>query len=407
MRLKPIINSLLETDQYKFNMQNIVAKRYSDYTCTWAFKCRNEDVRFTGEMVDEIREQLDHYCSLSFGADEIEYLKSTLPWLGAGYLNFLKFWHPVRSEILVNEGGVVPFNKCGLAIEARGTWLDTMMYEIAILAIVNEVYFAFRYGVGALDDEFRRRTVHKFAMLKECVYDVGAFSEFGMRRRLSSKTQDWLVGHIVGNGIPGFVGTSNVHLARKYGVRPVGTMAHEFVMAVGQGCHRYNPAYSNEFVMDVWTDEYGTKNGIMLGDTITTECFLMDFSDKFANLFNGVRHDSGDPFVWGNRMIDHYRKLGIDPMTKTLLFSDSLDFAKATTIRRSFEGRSRVAFGIGTYLSNDTCVNPLNVVMKLTEVNGMPVAKVSDDAGKTMCRDEEYVKYLKRCIEWRVTKAGR
>lgn len=403
MTLAPIISSLLETDQYKFNMQNIVSKRYSDYTCTWTFKCRNENVRFTPEMVSEIREQIDNYCTLTFKDDELDYLKKALPWLSAGYINFLKFWHPVRSEILINEGGIQSYNDCGLAIEAKGTWLDTMMYEIAILAIVNEVYFAFKYGVGAKDIVFQKRTMGKFYDLLGGRSDIGVFSEFGMRRRLSSAMQDWLIKYIVESKIPGFVGTSNVYLARKYGVKPVGTMAHEFIMAIGQGNHRLNPAYSNEIVMNVWTDEYGTKNGIMLGDTITTDCFLKDFSDKYANLFNGVRHDSGNPIVWGEKMIEHYRKLGIDPLTKTLLFSDSLDFDRATELKKHFQQKAKVAFGIGTFLANDTDVEPLNIVMKLTEVNGSPVAKLSDVQGKGMCRDDRYVDYLKRTIEWRMT----
>lgn len=400
MKLMPIFNSLLETDQYKFNMQNIAAKRFSDYTCTWTFKCRNANVRFTPEMVAEIRAQVDHYCTLRFTEEELDYLKKTLPWLSAGYINFLRFWHPLRNEILINEDNIQPYNDCGIAIEAKGTWLSTMMYEIAILAIVSEVYFAFRYGVGAKDIEFQRRTMEKFADFKE--NGIGVFSEFGLRRRYSTAMQDWLVKYIVESGISGFVGTSNVHLARKYGVKPVGTMAHEFIMAVGQGNHRLNPAYSNEVAMKEWTDEYGTKNGIVLGDTITTDCFLRDFGDKYANLFGGVRHDSGDPFAWGEKLITHYEKLGIDPKTKTLLFSDSLNFDKARALRKHFEGRAKVAFGIGTFLSNDTDAEPLNIVMKLTEVNGSPVAKISDVAGKGMCRDERYEEYLRRAIDWRL-----
>ena len=149
--------------------------------------------------------------------------------------------------------------------------------------------------------------------------------------------------------------------------------------------------------------EYGILNGTALTDAITTDCFLEDFQLTFATLFSGVRHDSGDPFVWGDKMIKHYESLGIDPHTKTLLFSDSLDFERADRINTYFKDKARVAFGIGTYIANDTFAEPLNIVMKTTACNGMDVAKISDAEGKEMCKNPEYVEYLKRCIEWRMT----
>lgn len=415
MILRPIINSLLETDAYKFSMGNVIFKKFNDYKTTWTFKCRNEDVRFTVGMMQEIREQLDHYCTLRFTDDEIEYLRTACPWLSNGYLNYLKFWHPVRSEIIVQNGiegdgmldGSVPilkpYNDCGLAIEAWGTWLNTSMYEIAILAIVNEVYFALKYGDPAFDlkGHFEYNTYLKVNQLKNGVYDIGAFSEFGMRRRLSGETQDWLIGFLKKNA-PNFVGTSNVYLAKKHNVKPIGTMAHEFVQCVGQGNHEHNPAYSNRFAMKAWTDEYQTRNGIVLGDTIGTDVFLKDFDLTYATLFSGVRHDSGDPIAWGEKILAHYEKLGINPKLKTLLFSDSLDFRKATAIKKHFEGRCNIAFGIGTYLVNDTQIIPLNIVMKVTECNGSPIAKISDTPGKGMCRDNGYVDYLNRTIKWRM-----
>ena len=173
-------------------------------------------------------------------------------------------------------------------------------------------------------------------------------------------------------------------------------------MTVGQGHHEYNPAYSNKFAMDTWVKEYGILNGIALTDTITTDCFLQDFQLTFATLFSGVRHDSGDPLEWGDKIIRHYQKLGIDPMTKTLLFSDSLDFQRATEIYRHFKGRAKTAFGIGTFIANDTDAPALNIVMKTTACNGMDVAKISDVGGKGMCKNPDYEKYLMRCIRWRM-----
>ena len=403
MKLKPIINTLIATDQYKLNMNDVVCRMFNDYTTTWCFKCRNENVRFTPEMVQEIREQVDHYCTLKFKSEEIAWLGKNLPWLSKGYLNHLVDWTPKRNEILINEGNIQPYNDCGLAIEAHGTWLNTSMYEIAILSIVNETYFAFKYGIGAKDTEFQKRTIRKFEDLKNGKYDIGSFAEFGLRRRLSAEMQDWLIKYCVEQKVPGFVGTSNVELAKKYGIRAVGTCAHEFIQCVGQATPGHDPAYSNMYAMKAWTECFGVKNGTWLPDTITTDCFLLDFDDKYATLFSGVRHDSGDPIAWGEKLLAHYESLGIDPKAKTLLFSDSLNFEKATKIKKHFENRCKISFGIGTWLANDTDVPALNIVMKVTECNGQPVAKLSDVDGKGMSRDSNYVEYLKRAINWRIT----
>lgn len=400
MKLKPIINSLLETDQYKINMTAVILHQLNKDRTTWSFKCRNEDVRFTPEMVQEIRDQIDHYCTLRFTNEEIEWLKKNLPWLSEDYFEFLRIWHPFRDEIKINEGNVQAYNDCGLAIEADGTWLNTSFYEIPVLAIVNEVYFAFKYGVGAKDIEFQKLTFDKFADLQNGKYDIGAFSEFGLRRRYSGTMQDWLIKFIVDQKIPGFVGTSNLFLAKKYGVRGVGTMAHEMIQGF-QGHHEFNPAYANRFVMKAWVKEFETDNGIYLTDCIKTDTFLLDFNKTYANLFSGVRHDSSDPIAWGEKIIDHYKKLNIDPKTKTLLFSDSLNFERATKIKKHFDGRCKIAFGIGTYLSNPLS-DPLNIVMKMTSCNGSAVAKISDEPSKGMCKDQEYVDYLNRCIDWRL-----
>ena len=191
-------------------------------------------------------------------------------------------------------------------------------------------------------------------------------------------------------------------IAKKYNLTPVGTMAHEWIMCTGQGNHKHNPAYSNWYALDAWVREYGILNGTALTDAITTDCFLKDFQLTYATLFGGVRHDSGDPYEWGDKMIKHYESLGIDAANKTLLFSDSLDFDRADKLYRYFNAKAKVAFGIGTYISNDTDVPALNIVMKTTKCNGMDVAKISDNPGKGMCKNPEYVEYLQRCIDWRM-----
>lgn len=399
MRLPQIINSLLETDMYKFSMGQTIFHQFTSYKTTWTFKCRNKDVHFTDEMVEEIKEQVQAFCQLRFTEEELEYLDN-ITWIKGTYVDFLRLWQPRYEEFTITTDA-----PCGLAIDAAGTWLNTSMYEIPVLAIVNEVYFRMAYDYDVLLKQFKRRLDEKVRLLEEDTYRLSDFSEFGLRRRLSAEAQEMAVKAIAEVELPAdshFIGTSNVYLAKKFNLKPVGTMAHEWIMCTGQGNHKHNPAYSNWYALDAWVKEYGILNGIALTDTITTDCFLRDFQLTYATLFSGVRHDSGDPYEWGDKMIAHYNSLGINPRTKTLLFSDSLDFERATALYDYFKDKAKVAFGIGTFISNDTDEDALNIVMKTTKCNGMDVAKISDVAGKGMCKNPDYVDYLNRCIDYRM-----
>lgn len=399
MKLKPIVNSLLEQDLYKYSMGQAIFHQFAAHTTTWTFECRNVGVHFTPEMVEEIKEQLEHYCSLSFKEDELNFLSSIL-WIKQDYVDFLRFWHPRYKEFTINTD-----SPCGLNIEASGTWLNTSQYEMPVLMIVNEVYFRMAYDYNTLYKSFEERLLTKYDLLKDGKLYVSNFSGFGLRRRLSGEAEEKFVdvfSHLNDRMCASkFIGLSNVYLAYKYEKMPTGTMAHEWIMGAGQGNLKHNPAYCNWYALDAWVREYGTLNGTALTDTIGTDLFLMDFQLTFATLFSGVRHDSGDPIAWGEKMIYHYEKLGICPKTKTLLFSDSLNFEKADKIFRHFSGRAKVAFGIGTYLTNDTFAEPLNIVMKMTKCNGHDVAKLSDCEGKCMCKNPEYIDFLKRCIAMR------
>jgi len=399
MRLPQIINSLLETDMYKFSMGQTIFHQFTSYKTTWTFKCRNKDVHFTDEMVEEIKEQVQAFCQLRFTEEELQYLDN-ITWIKGTYVDFLRLWQPRYEEFTITTDA-----PCGLAIDAAGTWLNTSMYEIPVLAIVNEVYFRMAYDYDVLLKQFKRRLDEKVRLLEEDTYRLSDFSEFGLRRRLSAEAQEMAVKAIAEVELPAdshFIGTSNVYLAKKFNLKPVGTMAHEWIMCTGQGNHKHNPAYSNWYALDAWVKEYGILNGIALTDTITTDCFLRDFQLTYATLFSGVRHDSGDPYEWGDKMIAHYNSLGINPRTKTLLFSDSLDFERATALYDYFKDKAKVAFGIGTFISNDTDEEALNIVMKTTKCNGMDVAKISDVAGKGMCKNPDYVDYLNRCIDYRM-----
>ena len=393
-----IITSLLENDLYKFSMGQAIYHHFSDYKTTWTFKCRNKDVVFSDDVVEEIKHQIRMYCALRFDEEELEYLHN-IRWIKGSYVDFLRLWQPRYEDFHFGRD-----EEGNFTLETTGTWLNTSLYEVPTLAIINEVYFRMNHDYKRLLEDYKKRALEKCLKLQSGEYELNSFSEFGLRRRLSGEAQDHIVKLLQETQNPAsrYVGTSNVYLAKKYGLTPVGTMAHEWIMCVGQGDHKNNPAYSNYFALEAWVDEYGVLNGTALTDTITTDCFLRDFRLTFATLFSGVRHDSGDPFVWGDKMIAHYESLGIDPKTKTLLFSDSLNFEKATKICRYFKGRCKVAFGIGTYLSNDTSVEALNIVMKVTKCNGQDVAKISDVEGKSMCKNESYVDYLTRSIEWRM-----
>lgn len=392
MKLSPIIVSLLDTDLYKFNMNQVMFHKHTNLNGTYIFKCRNEGVVFTPEMVDEINAQINHLCALTFTDEELNYLAS-IPFIKNDYVEFLRLWHPIRRYVKCrgDENGQ-------LHITVSGPLFSAMQFEIYLLEIVNEVYFRMKYDYQSLVAAAREKLFDKVQRFRMEEYDF-KFAEFGCRRRLSREWQDYVVGELLKTGH--CVGTSNVYLAMKYGVKPIGTYAHEYVQMY-QGIPGVTLAYTNKMAMEEWFEEYQGDNGTALTDTLGTDLFLMDFNKLQATCYTGVRHDSGDPIEWGEKIIAHYEKLGIDPKTKTLLFSDSLDFDRAQRIYNCFRNRINVSFGIGTYLSNDTNVDPLNIVIKLQYVNGHPVAKLSDNPGKAMCQDADYLEYLKNAVNYRL-----
>jgi nicotinate phosphoribosyltransferase len=392
MKLSPCVVSLLDTDLYKFNMNQVMFHKHTNLNGTYIFKCRNKDVVFTEEMVEEINAQIDHLCTLSFTDEELEYLGS-LRFIKSDYVEFLRLWRPLRRYVICDTNA-----DNGLRIEVNGPLFSVMQFEIYLLEIVNEVYFRMKYDYISLVNSAKERLVGKMNGFRADVYDFN-FAEFGCRRRLSREWQDYAVGELVKN--EHCVGTSNVYLAMKYGVKPIGTYAHEYVQMY-QGVPGIQMAYTNKVAMEEWFDEYQGDNGTALTDTLGTDLFLKDFNKLQALCYTGVRHDSGDPIEWGEKIIAHYISLGIDPKTKTLLFSDGLDFDSAQRIYNHFKDRIKVSFGIGTYLSNDTYAKPLNIVIKLQYVNGHPVAKISDTPGKAMCQDAGYLEYLKSAVDYRL-----
>ena len=395
MKLNPIILSLLDTDLYKFNMDQVIFHKHTDLSGEYYFRCRNEGIVFTREMFEEINAQIDHLCTLTFRKEELDYLRS-IRFIKDDYVEFLRLWRPIRDYVTtgLTENGQ-------LIIVVRGPLFSAMQFEIYLLEIVNEVYFRMRYDYAALRRSAEDRLDEKIRAFQTGTYNF-KFAEFGCRRRLSREWQDVVVRRLA-EETGCCVGTSNVYLAMKYHLIPIGTYAHEFVQMY-QGIDSIPLAYTNHYAMEDWYDEYRGDNGTALTDTVTTDLFLLDFNRAMVNNFSGVRHDSGDPYEWGEKMIAHYEKYGAYLKSKTLLFSDSLDFDRAQKLYDHFKDRIRVTFGIGTYCSNDTCVEPLNIVIKLQTVNGRAVAKLSDSPGKAMCRDEEYLKYLRRSVAFRLDR---
>ena len=390
--MEQIIKSLLDTDFYKFNMNQVIFHKHTNLNGEYHFKCRTADAVFTQEIVDEINHQIDLLCKLKFTNEELEYLRS-IRFIKDDYVEFLRLWHPIRDYVDAHLEG----DK--LVCVVTGPCFSAMQFEIYLLEIINEVYFRMTYNYDELYASAMERLQAKCEKLANNYYTF-KFAEFGCRRRLSREFQEVAVMEMAKTGK--CVGTSNVYLAMKYHLTPIGTYAHEYVQMY-QGISTIPVAMTNKVALQEWFSEYNGDNGTALTDTLGTDIFLKDFDYLQSLCYKGVRHDSGDPYAWGEKMIKHYESLGIDPKTKTLLFSDSLDFDKAQALYDYFKARINVTFGIGTYCSNDTKVRALNIVLKLQRVNGRPVAKISDTEGKTMCLDEGYVEYLKSAIKRRLS----
>jgi nicotinate phosphoribosyltransferase len=386
-----VIKSLLDTDLYKFTMMQVVLHHFPAAQVEYRYKCRTQGVNLR-PYLDEIRQEIHGLCQLRFEPSELDYLKS-LRFIKSDFIDFLGLFHLPEKCIEVSEGELPG----EIAISVKGSWLHTILFEIPVLAIVNEVYFR---NVCQDPDwaEGRKRLQTKMKLVLDAT-DLAEFrvAEYGTRRRFSHVWHEEVVTTMKAQMGEHFAGTSNVWFAMKHGVLPLGTMAHEYL----QACQALGPRLreTQVFALETWAKEYRGDLGIALSDVYGLEAFLRDFDMYFCKLFDGARHDSGDPFDWGERMIAHYSANRVDARTKTLIFSDALTFPRAIELTRRFAGRCRTAFGIGTNLTNDLGHEPLQIVMKMIRCNGQPVAKVSDAPEKTMCDDKAYLAYLRQVFE--------
>jgi nicotinate phosphoribosyltransferase len=383
----PIIESLLDTDLYKFTMMQEILHHQPETQAVYAFKCRNKPERPLALLKAEIEAQLDHLCSLRFNETELAYL-AQLRFIKADFVDFLRLFQLQRRFISISVVGDE------LNIRVTGPMLYCMLFEIYVLSIVNELYFR-QFPQAAALAEGRQRLQAKLQQLDTLAAEPAnpfVFFDFGTRRRFSRAWHAEMVGILVKQASPYFRGTSNVLLAMQYGVTPIGTMAHEYMQAFQCFGSRLRDFQTN--ALEHWVREYRGDLGIALTDVVGTDAFLRDFDLYFCKLFDGLRHDSGDPFEWGEKVIAHYIQMNIDYRTKQLVFSDGLTLEKSLALYHYFAPRMRTGFGIGTHLSNDCGQIPLQIVMKLVSCNGQPVAKVSDSPGKGMCEDENFLKYL-------------
>ena len=392
-----IITSLIDTDLYKFTMMQVVLHQFPGAEVEYRFKCRNAKapgMQDLAPFATEIREEIRALCSLRFQDAELAYLKA-MRFIKSDFVDFLALFRLNEKYV-----SVTPLPSGEIEVSIKGPWLHTILFEIPVLSIINEVYFRNTQKQPDLA-QGRQRLATKIAQLQAPGLQALKIADYGSRRRFGKAWHEEVLRTLtarLGTGVTGqFAGTSNVLFAMKLGLTPLGTMAHEYL----QACQALGPRLrdSQVFGFESWAKEYRGDLGIALSDVYGMSAFLRDFDLYFCKLFDGARHDSGDPFQWGERMLAHYVKNRVDPKTKTLIFSDGLTVPRTIELYQQFHGRCQLAFGIGTNLTNDLGYEPLQIVIKMIRCNGQPVAKLSDTPSKNMCDDEKYLAYLQQVFE--------
>lgn len=393
---EPVVRSLLENDLYKFTMWQALLHSHPGAQAEYAFFCRNRTLYPLAELKSDVDAELDRLCGLTFAPDELAYLRS-LRFIKSDFVDFLSLFRFQRRFIETRVEGE------HLRVVARGPLVHVMAFEIFVLYIVNELYFRRLPTDPSVMAAARDRLAAKIAFLKSesaalsSSTEAFVFFDFGLRRRYSGAWHEEVVRTLATEVPEHFRGTSNVRLAKNLGLAPIGTMAHEYLQAYQAFGFRLRDF--QKAALEGWVQEYRGDLGVALTDVVGMDAFLADFDLYFAKLFDGLRHDSGDPVEWAEKALAHYQKLHIDPMSKRLVFSDGLDLPRAVALYKRFRGRVLTAYGIGTDLSNDTPHKALNVVMKIMSCNGQPVAKLSDSPGKTLCEDQTFLAYLRQVFD--------
>ncbi|WP_407527949.1 nicotinate phosphoribosyltransferase [Vibrio parahaemolyticus] len=401
-----IIQSALDFDVYKVNMMSAVAALYPDAMVSYKFIVRSEED--LSELLPEVKAEVLKLQDVRFTEDEIAYMKRVAPYLKPEFVEALRHFRFNPQSDVFFHNKTMSDGSSQLRITINGLWKETILYETIIMSIVSEVRSRQRWSdipfeqfqtvledkVRYLKAELERRNITNFK-----------FADMSTRRRFSFQAQRTMLEYLSKELPQCLTGTSNYHLARELDLTPIGTVAHEWFMG-----HQalVNVRDSQKIALQRWQKMFNGALGIALTDTICIDAFLKDFDEELSHAYVGVRHDSGCPFTWGEKMIAHYESLGIDPMTKTLVFTDGLNFEQALDICEHFQGRVQVSFGIGTSLANDMgnyvndqgeAYQPLSIVIKMVTCNGSPVAKISDEPEKAMCEDIFFLMNLKRRFE--------
>ncbi len=383
-----IVESLLDTDIYKFSMMQAVLHQFPGAEVEYRFKCRSPELDLR-PLAQDIAREVEHMCTLKLEPGELDFLAAQR-YFKRDFIEFLRLFHLQSRFVEIGEEDEQ------LSITIRGPWLHTILFEVPLLAIVSELHTRRRHpemDFTAGRDRLEEKIDQVRALDRP---DEFVFADFGTRRRFSRAWHEEVVEKLAREIPNSLRGTSNVRLARDLGLVPIGTMAHEFIQAAQALGPRL--AETQRFAFEVWAREYRGDLGIALSDTYSLKAFLRDFDMFFCKLFDGARQDSGDPIEWGEAMIEHYEHNRVDPKTRNLIFSDSLNIPRAAEIWHRFRERINVSFGIGTNLTHDTGTDPINIVIKMTECNGQPVVKLSDSPGKIMSTDQHYLAWVRQAF---------
>lgn len=368
------LNSILDNDFYKITMQNAVVKLFPSQIVKYEFINRGKH-HFPEGFDIALREAVTKMAELKLTKEEKQFLAKTCPYLDLPYLDFLEGYHYDPSEVKVQQDGN------DLKVIVEGLWYRTILWEVPLLSLISELHYEMNHMERDSNDVVMSRTLEKAEQLNKLGVN---FAEFGTRRRHSYKVQNLVMEALIQKKDSNFIGSSNVHFAMKYNVKPIGTHAHEWFMFHAA---EYGFKMANELALEHWVDVYRGDLGVALSDTYTTDVFFQQFDKKFAKLFDGVRHDSGDPLEFADKTIAHYQKNGINPLFKYIIFSDGLNLEKVEEITNYCKGKIGISFGIGTNLTNDVGLKPMNIVMKLIGVQApnhewIPTVKLSDEHGK-------------------------
>jgi len=378
-----IIQSLLDTDFYKFTMMQLIFHRYPKVEAEFQLFCRSEHIDLL-QYAKEIQAEITKLCSCRLQKDELDYL-AELPFFKSDFIDFLR-------DFKLNEQYIDVQTEGEFTLTIRGPWLQTILFEVPLLAIMSEIYA--RHAQGSSDTDLAQKNLSaKIKQLKQAVAEQSfKFIDFGTRRRFSRSWQMEVDRQLAQELPQNFIGTSNIYNAKALKITPIGTMAHEYVQAF----QVLAPTIleSQPLAFQIWAEEYPGQLGIALSDTITLDQFLKDFTLPLAQRYTSVRQDSGDPIHSGKKIIKHYQTLGLDPRQQTIVFSDALTIDKAITLYQHFKDRIQTVFGIGTYLTNDAGPPAIDIVIKMVACNGKPVAKISDSTEKITCKDAAYMERL-------------